>query len=187
MQILRNSFIISVNRLRNLFKINVTKKSPKLAATSEPLPKNVDLIGPADKISNIRQYRFYIPENESKCEYDYRIMREKVLAWNQEYWTQSNLNFIQSKRTFIENIETAKRLEQRLGMTNHSPTRNINAKLNEEINESAEMTEFYRKFLNDNYHNHYEYNKKWFKLNLQLLWPATKVYFYRLNKRLKSK
>lgn len=176
-----------MNRLRNVFKISIKKKSPKLPVTSGPLPKDVDLIGPADKISNIRQYRFYVPENESKCEHDYRVMREKVLEWNQEYWTQSNLNFVHSKQKFTENIKNTKRLEQKLSILDHGQLTKSSKNSSDDINESAEMTEFYRKFLNDNYHNHYEYNKKWFKLNLQLLWPATKVYFYRLNKRLKYK
>jgi len=176
-----------VNRLKDVFKLGKnTTKARQLAGVTSSNPeilKDVDLIGPADKISNLRKYRYYIPEKESKLEYDYRIRREKINAWNHEYWTQQNLKFIQSKRSFVENIKTKKLLEKKLqNLTSSNDTSSIQTN-----DDTDEMKEFYRKFLNDNYYNHYEYNKKWFWLNLGLLWPAARVYFYRLNKRLLKK
>ena len=101
-----NLFFVKINltiviRLKNVFKFINTKKqkvaSPSTNATpGEELLKCVDLIGPADKISNLRKYHYYIPEDESKLELDFRLMREKINAWNHEYWTQQNLKFVDS-------------------------------------------------------------------------------------------
>jgi hypothetical protein len=48
---------------------------------------------------------------------------------------------------------------------------------------AKQMNEFYKEFLNENYLNHYEYNKKWFNYNFSLLMPAVRVYFYRLKNK----
>ncbi len=176
-----------MNRLKNAFRFgkNTTKAQQLAGVTASPPEslKNVDLIGPADKISNLRKYRYYIPENESKLEYDYRIRREQVNTWNHEYWTQQNLKFIQSKRSFVENLKTKKLLDKKLNsLTTSNDTSSIQTN-----DDTDEMKEFYRNFLNDNYYNHYEYNKKWFWLNLGLLWPAARVFMYRFNKRRSQK
>lgn len=143
---------------------------------SSELSKKHDLIGPADKISNLRRYHYYIPENESRIEREYRIMREWVHEYNHQYWTEQNLRFVEAKRAFVE----AHKRQQRIK--------------NEEIKEptTAEYNEFYKRFLNENYYNHYDYNQKWLRYNFALLWPACKVFLYRLfvknnrvNKRLK--
>ncbi len=172
-----------MNKLRALFKL--AKKADLAKPANNKSIRNCDLIGPADKISNIRQYKFYIPEKESQIENEYRLMRERVLEWNHQYWTQQNLNFIQSKRTFLENINKSKQIEKKFLYLNNQNSKNSIDNL--ENNDSIEINEFYKKFLNDNYHNHYEYNKKWFKLNLKMLWPAVRVHFYRLNKKLRSR
>ena len=173
-----------MNHLKNLLKSN------KKAGLAEEIFKinetRCDLIGPADKISNIRQYKFFKPENESKLEYDYRIMRENVLAWNQEYWTQQNLKFIHSKRSFLENLKKSKQIETKMESATFKINQNkLDFKDDQSATDSNEMNEFYKAFLNESYQNHYEYNKKWFKLNLQLLWPAARVYFHRLNRHRK--
>lgn len=172
-----------MNRIRNALKLyKSSRKTKQIESVTGPIRNDVDLIGPADKVSNIRQYRFYKPASESKVEYDYRIMREKALNWNQEYWTQQNLNFIQSKKAFMNNINKSKLLEKKLNVMKTSDIESTT-----ENNDSNEMNEFYRKFLNDNYQNHYAYNSKWFKLNLSMLIPAVRVHLYRFNKKLTQK
>lgn len=52
------------------------------------------MIGPPDKISNIRPVLFHIPENESLPEKEYRLIRQEVLQWNQEFWTDHNTRFV---------------------------------------------------------------------------------------------
>lgn len=103
-------------------------------------------------------------------------MREWVHEYNHQYWTEQNLRFVEAKRAFVEAHKRHQRIK------------------NEEIKEptTAEYNEFYKRFLNENYYNHYDYNQKWLRYNFALLWPACKVFLYRLfvknnrvNKRLK--
>lgn len=168
-----------MNRFKNILsKLLKKNKRPIVSQSvvkSKPiLSDGFDLIGPADKISNLRSFRYYIPKNESKLEYDYRMLREKIFDFNHQYWTQQNLQFIESKKKFIEKY----RIEQKY--------LNYNRIKDEEIADPdmTQMNEFYKDFLNKNTQVHYDYNRKWFKYNLQLLWPATKVFFFRLNKKL---
>lgn len=153
----------------------IVKKEEKILANYKKKPRlaeDFDYIGPADKISNLRPLRIHVPKNESKVEYEYRILREKIFDFNNQYWTQQNLKFIESKRKFIENYK----FEQKY-LRGHSE---------KEIEEpdAVKMNEFYKNFLNENYESHYDYNRQWFKYNIKLLWPATKVFFYRVNKKL---
>lgn len=63
------------------------------------------MIGPPDKISNIRPVLFHIPENESLQEKEYRLIRQEILQWNQEFWTDHNTRFVKvslkSKKYFL--------------------------------------------------------------------------------------
>ena len=43
-----------------------------------------EYIGQPDNISNIREVKFEIDENESKYETEYRLARESVNKWNHE-------------------------------------------------------------------------------------------------------
>lgn len=143
-----------------------------------------DLIGPADKISNLRQIKFYIPPDETPLEREYRQMRERILEFNQRYWTEQNVSFIESRREFNEKLRNKKRVDEKFAQLDHSyTTRAKDANTSENLNDSLEMNEFYKQFLNENYHKHYKYNRLWFKMNLSLLWPATRVFFYRLLNR----
>ena len=40
---------------------------------------------------------------------------------------------------------------------------------------AEEISEFYKKFLNDNYVSLRDFNREWYKRNLSLLWPALRV------------
>jgi len=123
-----------------------------------------DLIGPADKISNLRRFSYYVPKNESKLEYDYRMLRNRVFEFNQNYWIQQNLKFVDAKRKYIQDHKIAQ------------------VYFNKNLDDANEpiLNEFYKKFLDENYESHYEYNKTWIKYNLSLIWPGTKVFIYRL-------
>ena len=177
-----------MNRLKNLtryFKpqltttqqtvkinLNSTQKSAGLTSQtvsnesiSELKEHNVcDLIGPADKISNLRRFSYYVPKNESKLEYDYRMLRNRVFEFNQNYWIQQNLKFVDAKRKYIQDHKIAQ------------------VYFNKNLDDANEpiLNEFYKKFLDENYESHYEYNKTWIKYNLSLIWPGTKVFIYRL-------
>lgn len=53
-----------------------------------------DWIGPPDPVSNLRLIKFYQPPDETAAEKQFREMRQEVQDWNQEFWTQHNVNFI---------------------------------------------------------------------------------------------
>lgn len=137
---------------------------------------NYDQIGPADKISNLRKCRYLVPRDESRLERDYRQLREKVFEFNNDYWTQQNLKFLDSKKRYLQRVKMREQYEQRL---------QNNASQSSQSNEKSDliMNEFYQKFLNDNYYSHYEYNKNWYKYNFMLLWMALRVHAYRMRKR----
>ena len=89
-------------------------------------------------------------------------MREHVNEFNHLYWTEQNLRFVEAKRSFVEGYK------RRTGGEEPS---------------TGDLNEFYRNFLNENYYNHYEYNQKWIRYNLGLLWSACKVFFIGLIKK----
>ncbi|CAF0780447.1 unnamed protein product [Brachionus calyciflorus] len=160
--------------LNNNIRIkNVKKPKESYNPNRKPfLTEEFDLIGPPDKISNLRPVKSFIPENESIIEKEYRLLKDKIFEFNQQYWTQQNLKFIQSRKKYIENY----RIEQKLN--------NRNNDIDVQDPDTNQMNEFYKKFLNENYHNHYEYNRQWFKYNISLLWPATRVFLYRLRRKI---
>ena len=153
-------------------------KNVKLISNIKRKDSTCDFIGPADKISNLRGYKYYIPNNESKCEYNYRKLREEVNEFNHQYWTEQNLKFIEARRKFSEK----KRMERQFLNRENAFTSPEFEPIDTDPN-SKNMNEFYKEFLNDNYQNHYEYNKKWFNYNFALLIPAIRVYFYRLRNK----
>ena len=169
---------------KNTTKLNEIKENHK--KNNIEAIRKYDLIGPADKISNLRKNIYYITHNECQLEHDYRMLREKISDFNQQYWTQQNLNFLESKKKFIE----CYRIEQKYLKNNQFNF--IKAKCDKKLNysnepDSVKMNEFYKKFLDDSYSCHYAYNSQWLKYNFSLLLPAIRVYFYRLMKNSKRK
>ncbi|RNA35932.1 apoptogenic mitochondrial [Brachionus plicatilis] len=132
------------------------------------------MIGPADKISNLRPVLSFIPSNESQVEREYRLLKDQVFDFNQQYWTQQNLKFVESRKKFIEKH----RIDQKVLNRNKLEQFEINDP------DTDQMNEFYKTFLDENYHNHYEYNRLWFRKNLALLWPATKVVMHRFKQKI---
>lgn len=58
---------------------------------------NCDLVGQPNPVSNLRTIKFHIPDNESEIQRLFRIKREEVQKWNEEFWTKHNSNFIKVK------------------------------------------------------------------------------------------
>ncbi len=52
-----------------------------------------DWIGPPDPTSNLRPYKFYIPRDETWKERDFRLQRQEIQEWNQDFWAKHNRNF----------------------------------------------------------------------------------------------
>ncbi|CAB3366385.1 Hypothetical predicted protein [Cloeon dipterum] len=125
-----------------------------------------DMVGPPDKVSNIRPIRFHIPANESPVEKEYRLTRQEVLQWNQDFWSNHNTKFLKERNEFIEN-------EQR-------------KKCNNDPLSADEMSVFYKQFLDNNWQVHVKYNAEWYKKNIGLMLQSFKILvlksFGRLNR-----
>ena len=167
-------------------KVNQLKYSASyhlILRTYKPFKGTYDQIGPVDKVSNLRPIKFYIPPEESKLEKEYREKRQKIFDYNHKYWSEQNLSFIESRREFSTRLRNKKILNEKIYGISHSAGDSVS----EDINESKEMNQFYKEFLNANYQKHYKYNTVWFKLNLSLLLPAVRVFLYRMFKKNNNK
>jgi hypothetical protein len=154
------------------------------------------LIGPPDKISNLRLIKFHIPKDESKIEFELRQFCEFVQDWNHKYWvtyllggfgcmhqdfkntnfcscikTQQNLKYVTEKQKYIDYWKLCNNYEQ---MKSNDP--NI---------DSTITAEFNKQFLNNTYFVHYTYNKTWYSYNFQMLWLELRVFLDRLFKKLR--
>ncbi len=163
--------------------VNKTKTATTVANIIEST--TCDLIGPPDKISNLRKYRLYKPADESKIEYEYRMLREKVFQFNNDYWTQQNLKFLEAKKKYTQRMKIREQLEKR-NLAENADAHAKNPSASPEDVENQLMNDFYKQFLNENFHNHSEYNRQWYKYNFMLLYMAARVNLYRFGKRFKS-
>ena len=160
-----------------------TTTTTTTTTTSEPHPEGYDLIGPADKVSNIRAYRYYVPPDESRVESDYRLLRQQVNEFNHQYWLEQNLKFVESRKIYLRNLRIEQRFMRGLNNTSKNNNESTSTSGGGDQLSATELNNFYKKFLDDNYQLHYDYNAKWFRLNMSLLWPAVRVFFHRLTKQ----
>ena len=58
-----------------------------------PSSGETDWVGPPDKVSNIRPYKFYQPENETPTEKKFREQRMEALEFNHDFWYKHNKSF----------------------------------------------------------------------------------------------
>ncbi|XP_002730791.1 COA8 family protein Y39B6A.34, mitochondrial-like [Saccoglossus kowalevskii] len=130
---------------------------------SAPSQVQNNWIGPPDKLSNIRTVKYGIPENESKVKKEYRLMREETDKFNHLFWTEHNAAFIKAKEIFIES------------KLDGSGDKLVDEDGTKHVLTAEEMAEFYRDFLNCRHQELKDYNREWYKRNLQMLWPAIKA------------
>ncbi|XP_060577946.1 cytochrome c oxidase assembly factor 8-like [Ruditapes philippinarum] len=143
-------------------------QNPSKSAVPLPQERENDWVGPPDKISNIRPVEFYIPEGETSTEKKYREKRQAVQEWHHEFWTEHNKGFFTEKEEFIQ-----RRLAEKVQTENDESIKSLTPE---------ELSEFYKRFLDDNFKSHIKYNKEWYKKNISLLWPALHVYVIRMMK-----
>ncbi|KAL3873067.1 hypothetical protein ACJMK2_036226 [Sinanodonta woodiana] len=124
--------------------------------------RKYDWIGPPDPVSNIRQVHFKVSENEAPHEKRLREERAKVQEWSHRFWKKHNTSFVQLKGEFIKQKLAEKSASRETTVTNITLT-------------PDEMSEFYKKFLDDNYQAHKNYNWEWYKKNISLTWLTLKV------------
>lgn len=140
-------------------------KEEKLRIEAEPPDSGTkNWIGPPDPVSNIRPVRFQVHAEETDTERIFRQRQKETIEWNHAFWKKHNATFFKEKEDFVETIK------QTTG----------------EKASIEELSQFYRKFLNDNRAAHLKYNREWYKKNISLLWPAVQVAVIKMIRRLKQ-
>ncbi|KAG7168237.1 cytochrome c oxidase assembly factor 8-like [Homarus americanus] len=138
-------------------------------ALIDPQEVKCDCIGPADRHSNLRITQFYIPPSETPLQRQYREARTETQGWNQSFWSDHNANFKRMKEEFIQ-----VRLKEKYG-DNIKERKTLSA---------DDMSEFYKRFLDDNKDLHKQYNREWYKKNANNVLLAARVWFQqRVNTR----
>ncbi|XP_031350982.1 COA8 family protein CG14806, mitochondrial-like isoform X2 [Photinus pyralis] len=123
-----------------------------------PESNKVDIIGPPNSQSNLRPIiRQQLPK-ETVLQQKLRTFQDETQAWNEDFWSKHNVKFLQQKEEFVKSSESAQPLS------------------------SDEMSQFYKKFLDDNWKSHVSYNFEWYKRNFRILYLALRVSLERFKK-----
>ncbi|CAG8434431.1 1985_t:CDS:10 [Ambispora gerdemannii] len=112
-----------------------------------------DYVGIPDTISNLRPIKYYIPENASPEDTEWRLHRERIDQFNHQFWTSNNELFIVEKQEYENQLKLK---------TGKKPT-------------SAEISIFYKDFLDKAYDRQMAYNQQWWKENIRMLLPGGKA------------
>ena len=103
------------------------------------LDRRYDWVGPPDRVSKIRPIKLRRVDGETTEEMNYRKAREELVEWNSSFWTAHNELFEKKKMEFV------KLKKQKLGKL-------------EQVS-AAEMSVFYKQFLNERAQALSNYNK----------------------------
>lgn len=143
------------------------QKSDHRSYEPDPASTKTDWVGPADKITNLRLHKFYVPPDETALEKAYRLKRQEVHEWHSAFWEQHNSDFMKGKKVFSDKLKKEKGLSE------------------DEALSADDMAKYYRSFLNEQHQAHINYNWEWYKKNISLLWPALLVNLQRIFKKAK--
>jgi hypothetical protein len=111
------------------------------------------LVGPPDPDSNLCTIKLKPARN--KAELKLQSLQLKVHDFNHNFWKEHNQQFQKAKSLYI-----SQKLSES-DMTRDKLT-------------VDELSDFYKKFLNENYVNHKNYLKEWSILNFRLTWEMLK-------------
>jgi hypothetical protein len=117
------------------------------------------------------------------------MLREKVFEFNNDYWTQQNLKFVEAKRKYLQRMKVIEELQKRRWASENPSAAHdekVAAPSRQADDLDIKMNEFYRQWLNENYHSHSDYNWQWYKYNFALLYLAARVNLHRLGKNVRS-
>lgn len=141
------------------------QKSDHSSFEPHPAATKTDWVGPADKITNLRQHKLYVPPDETGLERSYRLKRQEVHEWNSAFWERHNSDFIKGKKVYSDKLKKDKGLAE------------------DEALSADDMAKYYRMFLNEHHQAHIKYNWEWYKKNISLLWLALLVNLQHLFKK----
>ncbi|KAI9282887.1 hypothetical protein BC943DRAFT_354027 [Umbelopsis sp. AD052] len=166
---------LSIGRLSSasfaLRPIHTTKPSDDLTTDKLPSPLNdvlyqkvaADMIGTPDPISNLRPVKYYVAANETPEETEWRLHRQRVDQFNEDFWSSNNALFVNAKAEYEESIRAR----------------------GEKVTAEA-LSVFYKDFLDKAYDRQMAYNKQWWKENIGLLYPGAKAAFRQLMQKKKQ-
>lgn len=137
------------------------KENGLTGTESDPQKSKCDYIGPPDSLSNLRPIKFYIAPDETPLERQYRESRVEMQEWNQQFWADNNTKYKKMKAEFIQ-----VRLREKYGKDTRE-RKTLSA---------GEMSEFYKRFLDDHKDVHKQYNREWYKKNFINLLLAARVW-----------
>ncbi|KAF5269708.1 hypothetical protein FQA39_LY08631 [Lamprigera yunnana] len=120
-----------------------------------PKSKKIDVIGPPNSRSNLRPIIRQQQVNETRLEQKLRQFQDETQEWNEIFWSKHNASFTKNRESFIK--------------------LNVDRDSNKQTLTADEMSEFYKKFLDDSWKTHVEYNLKWYKRNFLMLYLAFRV------------
>ncbi|KAF9115859.1 hypothetical protein BGX27_006100 [Mortierella sp. AM989] len=112
------------------------------------------LVGNPHPVSNLRPVKYPVPEDESFEDRAFRERRERVDAFNQNFWVNNNNMFNKAKAEYEDMIRA----------------QNGNQPVTTE-----ELSVFYKDFLDMAYDRQMRYNRQWWVENIGLLLPAAKA------------
>ncbi|KAK3844735.1 MAG: hypothetical protein J3R72DRAFT_397804 [Linnemannia gamsii] len=112
------------------------------------------LVGNPHSVSNLRPILYPIPANESKEDRLFREQRERVDAFNQNFWVSNNAMFNKAKAEYEEKVR---------------------AQNGDQPVTTDELSLFYKDFLDKAYERQLNYNRQWWIENINLLFPAAKA------------
>lgn len=127
-----------------------------------------DIYGPPHPISNIPHIQFAIADDETVKEKKFRKLKEDLASWQQQFWSNHNENFQQSKKVYLNKRE------------------NPNTRIDEKQH-ADELSIFYRDFLDKNWGSHLNYQREWYKKNFKVLWYGLQVEVERMLKKVQVK
>lgn len=97
--------------------------------------------------------RYPVPSDESAEDRALREQRERVDAFNQNFWVSNNNMFNKAKAEYEDKIR---------------------AQNGGEAVTTEELSIFYKDFLDKAYERQMNYNRQWWIENVGLLWPSAK-------------
>jgi len=124
-----------------------------------PTNSSNSLIGPPDPISNLRPIKITPSKNETPTQQKLRELRIEAQEFNQKFWLEHNREFTQGRAEYVKKV-----LQEKYPHEKGKTTINAN-----------EMSVFYKKFLDDHWNSHLDYNKQWQRRNFHILFLALKV------------
>ncbi|XP_047736874.1 cytochrome c oxidase assembly factor 8-like isoform X2 [Hyalella azteca] len=124
-----------------------------------------DYVGPPHPVSKLRPVLYCTAKQETPLQAAHRTSLLETQSWNQNYWLQHNTAFEKEKQAFI-----TKKLSEKYSIASrHGNEDQLTLT-------SEEMAEFYKQFLDQNFDQHMQYNREWYKRNFKHIIMAAKVW-----------